>query len=168
MAINGRQKGSAFERQVARMIVTTFQDKGITAADCYRTPLSGGHLFASKESPSDLQISPKLRRYFPYAVECKCYNKIKFEALLDPACKGSMFPQWWRQIQKAVKSCKEPRPKPCLVFKQNRGEIFAMVRNYDVPLNNVTVWVTSYVAGSYVTVFRFGDFLRGVKNDGNT
>ena len=165
MPVNGRQKGSAFERQVANMIVTTFLDKGITQKDCYRSPLSGGHVFASKESPSDLVISPKLFRYFPYPVECKCYKAIKFEALLDPACKGSMFPQWWRQIRKAVKNSKEPRPKPCLVFKQNRGDIFVMSRMSDLPGNwgSGLASITTVVAGNHVCVVRFDKFLEATR-----
>lgn len=122
----GRAKGSAFERHVAKMVVATFECYGISNADCYRTPLSGGHLHASKLDPGDLVMSPKLRKYFPYSVECKSYKKLDWPKLLSPGKDKGHWTDWWQQCKKA-----SGEALPLLVFRQNRSEIFVLFRAND-------------------------------------
>ena len=129
----GSAKGKAFERHVAHMIIDAFASFGITKQDCYRTPLSGGHFAASKEEPSDLVLSPKLRKLFPYVIECKSYRKLDWHKLLVPGPKGH-WQEWWDQVNKAAEGgAHDARiagifSKPLLVFRQNRSPVFAMLR----------------------------------------
>lgn len=124
----GRNKGSAFERKVAKLIIATFANKGITKQDCYRTPGSGGHRFASKTDPGDLVLSPKLRKLFDYCVECKSYKTVPWGRLLSSGNNG-IFDDWWKQTCKAAKTTKAP---PLLVFKHNGSEPYVMVRLIDI------------------------------------
>lgn len=120
----GRLKGSIFERKVAGMVVATFKDYGITSKDCYRTPLSGGHQYASKTDPGDLVISPKLRKLFNFHVECKSYASIRLDSFLYPVKawkKSWKCSKWLAQIDAA----KVGTLTPLLVFKENHGEILA-------------------------------------------
>ena len=123
----GRDKGALFEREVAKLIIKAFACYGIKRKDCYRTPLSGGHRFASKLDPGDLVVSARMRKLFPFSVEAKHHKNItglEWGALLcgnDPA----ELLSWWRQTVRAAKTRKL---EPLLVFKQNFGRIFAMYR----------------------------------------
>lgn len=120
----GRAKGSSFERKVASMIVCTFEEFGITKKDCYRTPLSGGHVHASGKDPGDLCISPKLRKYFNYCVECKSYRNLDWPKLLSNKIDKGHWTKWWRQVTKSAGTKKQP----LLVFQQNRSDVFVMVK----------------------------------------
>lgn len=120
----GRNKGSAFERKVAKLIIATFANKGINKEDCYRTPGSGGHRFASKTDPGDLVLSPALRELFNFSVECKHYAKLDWGVLLSNRRKKGQFESWWRQCCKAAVD----DAIPLLVFKRNNGNIYAMYR----------------------------------------
>ena len=123
----GSAKGKAFERHVAHMIIDDFASFGITKQDCYRTPLSGGHFAASKEEPSDLVLSPKLRKLFPYVIECKSYRKLDWHKLLVPGPKGH-WQEWWDQVNKAAEGGAHDAREPLLVFRQNRSPVFALLR----------------------------------------
>lgn len=155
MPVNGRRKGSAFERQVAKMIIATFEGRGITAEDCYRTPLSGGHVHASKENPSDLQMSAKLLKLFPYSVECKCYRKVNlFPAMYLRNNKGQLA-EWWKQ---AVKACNGR--EPLVVFKQNGSDIFVMAKSHVAKERGAFPWLATRMAdGSAVRIWSFSRFL---------
>lgn len=123
----GRAKGNGFERKIARMIVATFADKGITKTDCYRTPLSGGHRQAREKDPGDLVISEKLLKYFPFSCECKFYKKIYLPALWMPQkkwLKAWYFGQWLKQTCAA---CTGEDRHPLLVFKGNNTPEFAIL-----------------------------------------
>lgn len=116
----GRLKGSSFERQVAKMVIGAFAEKGVTKLDCFRSPLSGGHYAASQTDPGDLVISPKLAEYFPFSIECKSYAKLDW-ALLFNCPPTSHWTKWMAQCMKAAGK------KPALVvFKGNRTPVFAM------------------------------------------
>ncbi len=125
----GRQKGSSFERKVAKLIVATFAQYGITKEDCYRTPGSGGHRFASKKDPGDLVLSPALKKLFPYSVECKHYKELDWTMLLRPDQRRGHFGTWWRQ---ACKAAQATDTVPLLIFKANRSDIFAMFPHSDM------------------------------------
>lgn len=117
----GRQKGSGFEREVAKLVIAAFACKGICGEDCYRTPGSGGHKQASKTDPGDLVISRRLQKLFPFAVECKFYKAISMDLLMVPNVKEGVLSSWWAQ---AVASA--GRRVPLLIFRQNRQQAYAM------------------------------------------
>ena len=77
---SGKKKGSAFERQIAKLIVHAFHEHGIKQRECWRSTLSGGH----EMSCGDLYLSDRLAKLFPFAVEAKCYRKIDWQNFLIP------------------------------------------------------------------------------------
>ena len=121
----GRNKGNTFERAVAKTIVMAFSRFGITNKDCYRTPSSGGHKYAKKEDPGDLVISPKLRKLFPFHVECKHYKRVELFPLWmlgSNAYKKSWKFKLW--MEQATRACGYVKKKPgalspMVVFKAN-------------------------------------------------
>lgn len=151
----GRNKGSAFERKVAKMVIAAFEDFGITSEDCYRTPSSGGHRFAKKQDPGDLVTSKRLRRLFPFSVECKSYKTLDWAGLMNNSSR--QFKEWWDQACAAsTKDC-----KPLLVFRQNRSQAFAMVKFADV---NFFQWPQSpmmrtKIGSTPLRIIRFSDML---------
>ncbi|MDE2099978.1 MAG: hypothetical protein KGL39_22180 [Patescibacteria group bacterium] len=165
----GREKGSRFEREVAKIVVRAFADKGITQKDCYRTPLSGGHRFAAQSDPGDLVISERLRRFFPYAVECKSYKKLDWPKLISNAKQKGHWDKWWRQATKAAdaQSCGRglDRLYPLLIFRQNRSEIYVMgeaslMQSFTVPVK--IPYVVTRVDGLKVRVVLFSRFMEAI------
>lgn len=115
----GRAKGSSFERKVAKEVVTAFARFGITSKDCYRTPMSGGHIFAKQSDPGDLVISDRLRKYFPMHVEAKHWRRIELWPLWEPEIKqldAWKFKGWLKQVTDASRGTPL---RPLLVFKGN-------------------------------------------------
>lgn len=122
--INGRAKGNSFERRVAALVVKAFSSFGITKTDCYRTPLSGGHRFASKVDPGDLVMTKKLRKLFPFHVECKHYRKVELFPLWLMGSKAYKkawkFRSWIKQASTASEGqAKKFSMAPMVVFKGN-------------------------------------------------
>lgn len=119
----GRGKGNAFERVIAKTIVEAFCDFGIKDKHCYRTPSSGGHRYAKHKDPGDLVIASRLRKMFPYSVECKSYGNIDMFSLwsaIDRHKKSSFFRKFLKQTCAAAK---HSRLTPLLVFKKNRSKV---------------------------------------------
>ena len=120
MAKNSKNKGSRFERVVAKF----WQDwTGYTFS---RTPGSGGWAKA-KDSFGDLVCTDSRHsRRFPFSIECKSYQDIRFEHLLlgNKSCKILSF---WEQ---ATYDAKRANKIPILIMKYNnmpKEEAFFMV-----------------------------------------
>lgn len=125
-----KAKGASFERDVAKVIVRAFKHKKIEKKHCFRTPMSGGHLYAKDKHPSDLVIRKRLLRYLPVTIECKHYRSINYMGLIGPVASGGIF-SWIRQVLAANK--KTPDRLPMVVMKQNRDIIYCCF-----PLNQAT------------------------------
>jgi hypothetical protein len=121
----GHNKGAAFERQIAKMIVHAFREHGIKQRECWRSTLSGGHAM----SCGDLYLSDRLAELFPWAIECKYYRKIDWQNFLFPVKyrkKSWKEWQWIKQADDAVAAKPELGLHPLLVLKENRGPIYVM------------------------------------------
>lgn len=117
-----------FERSIAKMIIETFKDYGITEKDSYRTPMSGGHRYASKTDSGDIVLSPKLRKLLPVSCECKCYATVNLGHFLVPMKewkKSWQCKQWLAQVVAATERQDGEKLIPLLVFKENNGMIMA-------------------------------------------
>jgi hypothetical protein len=175
MAVNGRAKGSGYERAIAKLIVEAFEAWGITAQHCFRTPLSGGHIHASKTDPGDLQIHPKLQKLFPFSAECKCYRKISWIELLKPSefsghkynrSSGKIL-DWWKQACLAAQAKKNKMP--LLIMKQNSSSSYCLIRQKDYlaitaqsspnKKSFITVMVATRVNGEPVRLLLFSELL---------
>jgi len=154
----GRNKGNAFERKVASEVVTAFACFGIKKSDCYRTPLSGGHIHAKQSDPGDLVISKKLRKYFPFHVEAKHYRSVSLNALffpIDKQKKAWKFKPWVEQVGRAQKH----GLTPVIVFKENNGPILALLPMYP-PLTDMRIVFKTRYKGEPWYVITFASMLR--------
>ena len=120
MRKNSRNKGSRFERTIAKAW------ESWTGYKFSRTPGSGGWAKA-KDAMGDLVCTDeKHSRRFPFSIECKNYQEIKFEHILLGlrSCKIISF---WEQATKDAKRCGKI---PVLIMRYNsmpKGEAFFMV-----------------------------------------
>lgn len=162
----GRAKGNNFERHVARLIVQAFREFGIKKIDCYRTPLSGGHLFASRKDPGDLVISPLLRKYFPYSVECKNDKRLDLERFFIPFKQHKKsWPehQWLDQVLRATAGTDL---QPLLVFKGMRTEIYCAVWPFQWTGGSGCSHLTFRYKGRDWVLLRFDFFLHMISSLG--
>lgn len=128
MKARGRRvKGALFERAVADLILKLV-GKPFTKKDCYRTPLSGGHRFSAK---SDLMLSSRLKKVFPFSVECKHQKTFTLQMLFSET---KLIHDWMDQ---AVAGCVRDNAKllPLLVMRGNGTPVFAAV-----PSDQLTQW----------------------------
>jgi hypothetical protein len=174
MAVNGRTKGSAYEREIARQIVEAFAPWGITAEHCFRTPLSGGHKFACKTDPGDLQIHADLLQFFWFSTECKFHRGINWIELFKPSAFTGFIPKknasgildWWKQT--CLAASKHKVQKPLLVMKQNRSDSYCVLRqkDYQALLRElkgkppITLMLGTKLNGDLVRVLFFSELLK--------
>lgn len=109
-----RVKGALFEREVAALLLKLLGPP-FTKKDCFRTPMSGGHRFASK---SDLTVSKRLTDVFPFAVECKHQKTFIPEILFS----GTKLIESW--CEQSVRATAKNRLFPMVVMKGNRTAVF--------------------------------------------
>ncbi len=126
----GKSKGASFERKVAEMIRDAGAHLGFKKEDVYRTPASGGHWASKGMHPSDLVLKKRVRKYFPYAVECKHIKKFAFHWFLTR--EGPIY-EWIDQVTKAMKDDKTINVRmPMVVFTWNRAPVFCIVKSSHV------------------------------------
>lgn len=150
----GRQKGNRFERQIAGMIIAAFKEHGIEQKDCFRTPLSGGHRFANKTDPGDIQMTARLRELFPFSVECKFWKKVNLAELLEPL-NGGIFAGWWQQAVDAANGCDGGVVAPLLVFKQNNMAPLCVFHKLRIDEVKIGPHITCKVGGKWLRVIPF-------------
>lgn len=96
MRKNSRNKGSRFERTIAKAW------ESWTGYKFSRTPGSGGWAKA-KDAMGDLVCTDeKHSRRFPFSIECKNYQDIKFEHILL-GLKSCKIISFWEQATKDAK-----------------------------------------------------------------
>lgn len=117
--INSKKKGNRFEREVCKVF------QAWTGKEFSRVPQSGGLRWKNTQSiTSDVICTDsKYSRIWPFTIECKSYNDLKFEHLLleKKSCKIKSF---WAQ---ANRDAKRAHKKPLLIMKYNgmsKGEAF--------------------------------------------
>lgn len=125
-----KAKGSAFERLVAGHILSAAnkhrpKGKKFTKKHCFRTPLSGGHVYVGG---SDLQIHRRLRKKFFWLVECKHRKTWRIDQMFA-TLKG--FQAFIDQVTTACKNDRHDR-KPLIVIRGHGGGIYAACRMVDL------------------------------------
>jgi len=92
-------------------------------------------------SCGDLDLSDRLEKMFPYAVECKFWKQIDWIHFLVHPNKRSPVWKETKWIEQAVSSVKNrPELIPLLVMKENRGKIWAFCPHKFKTLPNVYGW----------------------------
>ena len=111
--INGRNKGSTFERKIAKHL------SDWCGYECRRTPMSGGW---SKQSGDITPKHPEDMIRFKFNIECKNQNILKVQTLFTFP-KSTLIKKWWKQCSSEAKANKK---YPLLVFTRPQIPIFVM------------------------------------------
>lgn len=90
--MNGKAKGSEFERAAAKLLDEYW---GVKPHTFWRTPLSGGWNIAGDIAVMNAQDQEGL--YFPFVVECKAYKVIDLLQILTRTKTTKLF-LWWEQV----------------------------------------------------------------------
>lgn len=119
--INSRTKGNRFERDVAKYM------QEWTGYEFGRVPSSGGLRWKKTDNiTGDITCTDtKHARRFPFSIECKFYNELKFEHLLLGNKSGKIVSFWEQCKADGVRANKVPM----LVMRYNqmaKGEYFIM------------------------------------------
>lgn len=124
----GKEKGSAFERVVARRFDVW---SGVSKNTFWRSTNSGGWV-----EPGD--ITPRFREnakdiIFPFVVECKFYKNIDFFSRQ----KKPLLTCWWEQVTSSQEQSHSMTPHKkvirLLILKQNNKPPFAGFCKQDFP-----------------------------------
>lgn len=121
--INSRDKGSKFERVVAKMLSEGY------GVEFHRTPLSGGLHWKEANGVSG-DIVPPDTISFPYNIECK---NVETDWDFDKIIEGtSKFWDFWEQ---ASKDARENEKITVVIFKKNRKDIYIAISEGILPLD---------------------------------
>ncbi len=143
------------------MVIEAGSHFKLNKEDVYRTPGSGGHIFASKEDPGDLVLSMKVKKIFPASVECKHYKKLELQGLFSAE---GLFFKW---IDQSWKSAKKQGGKiflhPIVVFKWNGSKIFTIYPSDAFTLHSSKVpYMRFFYKNRYWRMALFSDLLATV------
>jgi hypothetical protein len=92
-----------------------------TKADCYRTPMSGGHEYAGE---FDLVTSEAFQKVFPFGAEMKHRKGFKIEQMFEMTAEIAGY------HEQVMKSCMDAQAKtgislaPIIVVRSNGGPIY--------------------------------------------
>lgn len=116
MPVNGRQKGSKAEREIA-VLLAGWWSKVEPDAIWKRTPLSGGWADAGTRAgfnaSGDLMTTAQ---HFPFCVEVKKREAWSVDAFMKTPKKSPVM-AWWDQ---AIVQANEMSKEPLLIFAKNR------------------------------------------------
>lgn len=125
--MNGKSKGSSFERLIAKDFDKWWEE---VSGTFWRTKISGG-----SDEPGD--ISPRYRPqhkekpWWPFVIECKHYKSINLLNLFrNEKNKNNHILEWWRQVtssqNQAIKGGYDPVPLRLLIIRVNTYPILCV------------------------------------------
>lgn len=129
-AVNGKQKGNAFERDIANMLSDRFKEHLGMDQGFRRNPDSGSFFGGKNQQRTETHdtefavfgdlICP---RSFLWNIECKNYKEApSFDALL----KGKI-PVWDGWLAQNDQDAKNAEKHPLLIVKYNRTKVFVVI-----------------------------------------
>lgn len=117
MAVNGKQKGSSFEREVCKAL-SLWVSKGVSVDLYWRAAMSGGRATVAKgtvrQAGDITAVAPEGHILTDnFYVECKNYKDVDLDCLVKG--KGALLTFW----QTAQKEAAKYNRIPTLIFKRN-------------------------------------------------
>ena len=148
--VNSRQKGSAFERKVCKILNTTFN-----TTEFNRSPGSGAYA-TTHNLPEYLKIYGDIitPSNFKFNIECKKgYNNINLYSLLDNSSK------FWEFVEKAEKDSLASKKEPMVLYQQDRQPILAIVRKATVFVG-INAYTTVTSGENVYRIYKLDDLLK--------
>lgn len=138
MAVNGKQKGNTFERDIANTLSDRFASTTGIEKPFRRNPDSGAFFGGSNTQRTEIYdtdyavygdlICP---RNFNFCIECKNYKTPpSFNSLVN-----QQVTEWDKWLAQSDQDAAQDNKEPMLVIKYNRTAIFVFVNEaLDIPL----------------------------------
>jgi len=167
----GKAKGAAQERLVCKKL-SLWLSGGTDDSWLWRSAMSGGRAtVAHKKGKLDAQVgdisavdSRGHKLIDAFAIEVKFYKDIRFDSLFtsNPALPSVLG--FWLEIEKQAKTVTK---KPMLIFKQNRGDVWVLLKSADAFQLGIKALVTvsSLVTKTNLALIRLDDFCTEAKVD---
>lgn len=114
-SFNSKQKGSNYERKVAKLLSSWW------GSEFHRTPASGGLRWGEDNNVAGDIVTPPSAN-FPYVIECK--NREGGWTLESIVLDKHDIKNWWAQV---VADARRVKKTPVLIFTRNRAEDFIML-----------------------------------------
>lgn len=135
--MNGKAKGSQFERDVAKILDEWW---GVKPHTFWRTPLSGGWNVVGDIAVMNAQDQPSEELKFPIIVECKAYKTIDLLQILTRLKTTKLF-TWWEQVtreQQQHYNNTGERKSRLLIVKINNFPILSLYSLQEFPSLHTT------------------------------
>ena len=134
----GKNKGSAFERDVCRLL-TQWITGSLRPEIFWRSASSGAqHTQMRKQGkesrmPGDIMANGSEGSWLTdaYVIECKFYADFSWDAIFKN--QGKIL-EWWKQV---TRDAEESGKKPMLIFKKNNYPIYMAVDGTDDIIGNI-------------------------------
>jgi hypothetical protein len=144
MANTSKNKGSAYEAKIAKLLTNEFK------VEFRRVPLSG----AIDYLKGDIW-TPKDTAWWPYCIECKHYKDIQWNNFLTSKTTDMLV--FWKQT---LREAEVMDKKPLLIFRWNRSKDFVAFN--DELIVDHYVEVKSF--GCYFKITLLDEWIKCIKN----
>lgn len=157
MAVNGKQKGSSFEREIC-VALSKWITNGEKIDVLWRSAMSGGRATVKRglvrQAGDITAVAPEgyalTDRFF---IECKSYKDLSLDALIKN--KGTLVDFW----KIAVREAKSHNKLPMMIFKQNRWPTIVCLTSYGIDALRIKGRLIFLRAGGMMFV-RFDDLVK--------
>lgn len=160
MPINSKNKGSEFERKVAKLLSEW------AGMEFHRTPMSGAlHWSNDKRVVSDIVPPQELvDKGWPFSIECKKVEDAQWEFSNFIEGTSMTLKEHWKQC---CDDAERESMIPMLVFNKNRRDIFIMVTKeafYQMDIEPES-YINLIHKGQDLVILKFSDFLQLISVD---
>lgn len=156
-----KQKGSAFERDIARDLGEWWCDD---RNFLWRTRGSGAHAHRIKKHYGDIAPVDAPAAQFPITVECKFTKSWSLIPLLEGRERATLF-KYWMQLEGETR----PGTLGLLLAKGNRTPVYAAISQQDAVAlgigTNPCERVLLYVPDPAIVLMSYEDFKKEVSSD---
>lgn len=157
MAINSKNKGSEFERKVAKLLTEW------AGSEFHRTPMSGAlHWSNDKRVVSDIVPPQELvDKGWPFSIECKKVEDAQWEFSNFIEGNSMTLKDHWKQC---CDDAKREDMIPMMIFSKNRRDTFVMITKET--LYQLEIEPECYINVVYkehdLVILKFSDFLSSI------
>lgn len=143
---NGKQKGSAFERDVCKSL-SLWVSKGKQTDLFWRSAMSGGRATVGRKKGELLRVAGDICAVTPeghvltdkYYIECKFYRDLDIDAFFTKS-RGKLT-QFWIECAEGARNYNKA---PMLIAKQNLIPTLVLMNNHPNPIAFMNYWACDF------------------------